>query len=145
MSRSSQRGTVLAEFTIVSLAALLIIFGIIDFGRALYMYHLVSDGARLGTRYAIVNGPVACPSPAPSTDPLQSYVSSQAPLAGPGALTVTTSCPGGNTGCSSTSSPYDGYGCTVSVTVAYPFHFLFPIVSSMTIPMSSKSQMVISQ
>lgn len=142
-NRAGQRGSVLAEFTIVSIAALTLIFGIIDFGRALYTYHLVSDGARLGTRYAIVNGAAACAGGSP--DPLQSYVSGQAPGIDPSKMTVTTTCPGGNSGCRSSAAPYNGSGCLVSVNVAYSFHFLVPLVSKLTIPMSSTSQMVISQ
>jgi Flp pilus assembly protein TadG len=157
MSRSSQRGSVLAEFTIVSLAVLTLIFGIIDFGRALYMYHLVSEVSRQGSRYAIVNGAAACPGGSPSPDPLQSYVSSQAPLAGPGALTVTTTCANSTlcasssstncsnaSGCTAGTAPYNSAGCLVSVQVAYAFHFFAPIVSSLTLPMTSTSIMVIS-
>ena len=50
-SRHAERGQVLAEFAVVSLAVLMMVFGIIDCGRALYTYHLVSDDARLGSRY----------------------------------------------------------------------------------------------
>lgn len=141
--RESRRGSALAEFTIVSVAALTMIFGIIDFGRAIYTYHLVSEAARLGTRYAIVHGVAACAGGSP--DPLQSYVSSQAPLVGQGALTVTTTCPGGNTGCSVSASPFNGSGCLVSVQVAYQFRFFVPLVSQLAIPMSDTSEMVISQ
>jgi Flp pilus assembly protein TadG len=141
--RENQRGQALAEFAICSLAALTIFFGIMDFGRALYTYHLVDEGARLATRYAIVNGVSSCAGGSP--DPLQSYVSNQSFGITPSALTVATTCPGGNTGCSSSASPYDGSGCLVSVTVDYSFHFMAPFISTLVIPMSSRSQMVISQ
>lgn len=156
MSRSSQRGSVLAEFALVSLATLTIIFGIIDFGRALYMYHLVAEVAREGARYAIVNGATACAGGSP--DPLQSYVSAQAPLAGPGALTVTTTCAdtticanGTATNCSNAdpctgaTSPFNKPGCLATVNVTYQFHFFVPIVSRLTLPMSGTSTMTISQ
>jgi Flp pilus assembly protein TadG len=158
MIPSSQRGSALAEFAIVSVAAFTLIFGIIDFGRALYMYHLVSEVSRQGTRYAIVNGATACPGGNPSPDPLQSFASAQAPLVGSGALAVTTSCANspicagaGSTNCSNaggctvSAAPYNGAGCLVSVTVGYSFHFLVPIVSALVIPMSSTSTMVIAQ
>jgi Flp pilus assembly protein TadG len=157
VSRSSQRGSVLAEFAIVSLAALTLIFGIIEFGRALYMYHLVTEVSREGTRYAIINGSIACPGGSPSQDPLQTYVSSQAPIAGPGALTVTTTCATSTicanssstncsnaSGCTATTAPYNTTGCVVSVKVDYSFHFIIPIVSHLTLPMTSTSTMVIS-
>ena len=156
MSRGSQRGSVLAEFAIVSLATLTIIFGIIDFGRALYMYHLVAEDAREGARHAIVNGATSCAGGSP--DPLQSYVTGLAPLAGPGALVVTTTC-ADTTICASTSAtncsnadpctgsaaPFSSPGCLVTVNVAYSFHFFVPIVSRLTLPMSSTSTMSISQ
>jgi Flp pilus assembly protein TadG len=138
-----QRGQVLAEFAVASLAAIMMLFGILDFARALYTYHLVTEGARLATRYAIVNGVAACAGTTP--DPLQTYVSGQSFGITPSLLVVKTTCPGGNTGCSSVASPYDGTGCTVSVTVTYSFYFIAPIISLLMIPMSSRSQMVISQ
>jgi Flp pilus assembly protein TadG len=119
------------------------LLGIIDFGRAVYTYHLVSEGARSATRYAIVNGVASCAGGSP--DPLQAYVADASWGITPSQLTVTTTCAGGNTGCSSTSAPYDGPGCLVSVNVAYSFHFIVPLISLLVIPMASRSQMVISQ
>jgi Flp pilus assembly protein TadG len=156
VSRSSERGTALVEFALVSTAALTIILGILDFGRALYSFHLVSEVARQGARHAIVNGVASCAGGTP--DPLQSWVSSQAPLVGSGSLTVTTSCsnstPCANasstncsnaSNCTAISAPYDTAGCIVSVEVDYPFHFLVPLVSNLTLQMTSTSTMVISQ
>jgi Flp pilus assembly protein TadG len=137
------RGQVLAEFAVCSLAALTMMLGIIDFGRALYTYHLIAEGARLATRYAIVNGVAACAGGSP--DPLYAYVVGQSPGITAAQMTVATTCPGGNTGCSSSASPFNGYGCLVSVTVTYSYNFIAPIVSLLTVPMTSRSQMVISQ
>jgi Flp pilus assembly protein TadG len=139
----NERGQVLAEFAVCSLAALVMIFGLIDFGRAVYTFHLIADGARIATRYAIVNGVASCAGGSP--DPLQSIVVAQSPGISSTDLRVTTTCPGGNTGCSSTVSPFNGAGCLVSVTVSCSFSFVTPIVSLVVIPMSSRSQMVITQ
>lgn len=133
----------LAEFAVASLAAITMLLGIIDVARAVYTYHLVAEDARLATRYAIVNAVTSCAGGTP--DPLQSFVSNQSWGMTPSALTVTTTCPGGNTGCSSSAAPFNGTGCLVAVGVAYSFHFITPLVSALTIPMSSQSQMVISQ
>ncbi len=141
--KNGQRGQVLAEFAVASLAAITMLLGIIDFARAMYTYHLVAGAARLATRYAIVNGTTACAGGSP--DPLQSYVYNLSPGTTSSDLTVTTTCPGGNTGCTSSASPFNGHGCLVSVTVNYSFHFIAPLVSLLVIPMSSRSQMVISQ
>lgn len=158
MSRLGERGSVLAEFAITSIVALTIIFAIIDFGRALYMTHLVSEGARMGARYAIVNATTACPGGNPNPDPLLSYVSALTPLAGQNALTVTTTC--ANTtlcanssstncsnasGCTSNANPYNTRGCLVTVKVDYSFNFLVPLVSRLTLPMTSSSTMAISK
>jgi Flp pilus assembly protein TadG len=140
---SASRGQVLAEFAVCSLAALALLLGTIDLGRALYTYHLVSDDARLASRHAIVNGVAACAGGTP--DPLLSYVTGQSWGITASQMTVTTTCPGGNTGCSDTTAPYNEPGCLVSVSVVYSFHFLTPLVSLLTIPMTSRSQMVISQ
>jgi len=142
---NGQRGSVLGEFAVVSLAVFMMVFGIIDCGRALYTYHLVSNGARLATRYAIVRGSVACPGGTPSPDPLLAYVTSVSPGITASALTVTTTCAKPSTGCSSSATPWNGAGCVVTVRVAYTFHFLIPIVSTLVVPMVSTSVMVISQ
>jgi Flp pilus assembly protein TadG len=139
----SARGQVLAEFAAASLAALTLMLGILDFARAVYTFHLVSDGARIATRYAIVNGVASCAGGTP--DPLQAYVLAASPGITASKLTVTTTCAGGNSGCSSLASPFNGAGCLVSVTVAYSFSLVTPFVSLLAIPMTSRSQMVISQ
>ena len=54
----AERGVVAVEFAIILPVLLLLVFGIIDFGHALYMKHVMSDasreGARYGTRYATI-------------------------------------------------------------------------------------------
>jgi len=139
----NDRGQVLAEFAVASLAAITILLGIIDVARAVYTYHLVAEDARVATRYAIVNAVAACAGGSP--DPLQAQVSNQSWGMTPSALTVTTTCPGGNTGCTSAAAPFNGAGCLVTVTVAYSFHFITPLISIVVLPMSSQSQIVISQ
>jgi Flp pilus assembly protein TadG len=58
-----ERGGVAVEFAIILPVLMLLIFGIIDFGHAWYMRHLMSDasreGARYGTRYQTVAGNTA--------------------------------------------------------------------------------------
>jgi Flp pilus assembly protein TadG len=158
MSRHAQRGSVLAEFAIASVAALTLMFGILEFARAMYMYDLVTAVSRDGARFAMLNGATSCPGGTPSPDPLQSFVSSRAPLAGPGALQVTTTCTTStacatssstncsNAGaCTSSAAPYNTKGCIISVQVAYSFNFIVPLVSRVALPMSSSSTMVISR
>ena len=139
------RGQALAEFALASTAMFAMIFGIIDCGRALYAYHLVSNAARLATRYAIVNASTACPSATPpSPDPLYAYVKNQSPGIDPAKLAVSTAC-STQLGCSSTAAPYNGSSCAVTVTVSYQFNFIAPLVSLISPTMSSTSEMSISQ
>lgn len=140
---AGERGSALVEFAIVSLAMLTLIFGIVDFGRGLYTYHLVSNGARAGSRYAIVHGSACTVSGCPATQAnIQTYVRGLAPGIDTTQLTVTTSWATGS-GC--TDVAHQGPGCTVTVAVAYPFKFIVPLLPGFTMTMRSQSQMVISQ
>jgi Flp pilus assembly protein TadG len=139
----SERGSALVEFAIASTVALTMIFGIIDFGRALYTYHLVADAARAGSRYAMVRGSTCAVAGCPVTSSqVQTYVRGLAPGIDASSLTVAAAWPGGAT-ClgASTQNP----GCPVTVTVTYPFKFMVPLLPGFTMNMSSASQMSISQ
>ena len=46
-----ERGGVAVEFAIILPVLVLLVFGIIDFGHAWYMRHLMSDASREGARY----------------------------------------------------------------------------------------------
>lgn len=146
LHRRGERGSSLPETAIVMAVLLALMFGIIDFGRALYTYGFVAQLARQGVRYAIVRG-AKCdstkisPCPAQSSD-VETYVQSLSEGATNASSIVATltwpSCPGSTTG---SNNP----GCVAAVTVRYPFTFIAPFVSTATINMSSTSQMVISQ
>jgi Flp pilus assembly protein TadG len=163
MTRSFyQRGTSMVENAIVLGLLLVLVFAIIDFGRALYTYHLVDNAARLGARFAMVRG-ARCNHTAAGSDPwpcpivppdmsgeIQTYVQQQSILIGLGNVTVVPSWSGedanGNPypGCQQ-DGVYDQPGCPVTVTVTYNFQFLAPFVSTARLAMKSTSQMVISQ
>ena len=140
----AQRGSTIVEMSIVMLLALMLIFGAVEFSRALYTYHAISNAARLGTRYAIVHGASCKPSGCTaSSDSIQTYVRSETLAVNASSLTASAAWTGtdlnGNT-CSSTS---EGRGCTVTVTVTYPFNFILPLIGG-TLSMSSVSKMVVS-
>ena len=50
-----QRGQTLAEFAIILVVLLLIILGIVDFSRAVFIKSVISNAAREGARYGIVH------------------------------------------------------------------------------------------
>lgn len=171
-NQRKERGASTLEFNFAIVFILFpLMFGIIDFSRALYAYHWVSYAAREGTRWASVRG-AACPTsnPLPGGCPatvaqIQTFVQSIHPpgmayvagsCATPGCVSVSTSwlnpstayggsaadCTnGGNLG---VNSP----GCIVQVQVNYYFGFSLPFldhVTGTTLDMQSTSQMVISQ
>jgi Flp pilus assembly protein TadG len=141
-----ERGSVLVEFALASIVVMSMLFGMIECGRALFSYHLVSNAARLGSRYAIVHGTdcsqTLASCAAASSSQIQTYVRGVSPGVDPAALTVDTTYA---TGTACLGSPYEGSGCTVSVQVSYTFRSLLPLLDLAAIPMSSTSTMVISQ
>lgn len=159
--RHRQRGSTLVETAIVMAVVLALVFGIIDFGRAMYTYSYVGQLARQGARWAIVRGANCtalptpsgtCPAQGGSTD-IQPYLQSLnegAMNASSISATLQWAAPSGNaTGCKGTSttpSPTNSNapGCLAFVTVTYPFAFIMPYLPNTTINMSSTSQMVVS-
>jgi Flp pilus assembly protein TadG len=74
---SKQRGATLYEFAAILPILLFMMIGIVDFGRAMYMYHFVASAASQAARWASVRG-VNCKAytsgcPAINTD-IQTYI-----------------------------------------------------------------------
>jgi len=145
------RGSTLAEFALVMPLLLAGIFGMIDFGRALYAYHFVADSAREASRWASVRGK-SCKAysrgcPAQPSD-IEDYVVSIAP---PGIntsrskLLVNTTWvkpPGFGNSC---NTVMNNPGCAIQVQVMYRFNFILPFLPNSTYSMKSTSEMVISR
>lgn len=151
--RHRQRGSTLAETAIVMAVLLALLFGIIDFGRALYTYSFVAQLARQGARWAIVRGANSCTGGIDNCNAtsaeLQTYVQSLnegATNASSITATLTFPPPSDNgTNCPSTIAiPSNKPGCLAKVTVTYPFTFMLPFLPKSGISMTSTSQMVIS-
>jgi len=138
MPAMRERGTTLVETAVVMAVLLAIMFGVIDFGRALYTYSFVANAAREGARWAIVRGSKCtlldhCPA---SSSDLQTYVRSLSEGAtNPSSITASLSFPSGGS-----NAP----GSVAEVTVTYPFVFMLPFMPSAGIKMTSTSEMVIS-
>jgi Flp pilus assembly protein TadG len=139
--RAGERGQALVELALVSTAVLFLLFGTLDFGRALYAYDFVAQAARSATRYAIVNaGPCAAGG---STAPCESAIQAAIYADTPGVDTAKLQPPvftweGADASCPGTAQP----GCTVTVEIDYPFTFTLPIPA---VTLKATSQMVISQ
>jgi Flp pilus assembly protein TadG len=135
----SEQGTALVEFAFSGVILLTLVFGVIAMSMAVYSYHLISDAAREGTRYAIVRGSEcstydALPQCPASASDVQFYVQNLGfPGIRPDQMNVTTTWPNGN-------SP----GNLVQVTVTYTLPLIIPFVPKQTLTMTSTSEMVIS-
>ncbi len=55
ISRKRERGTTLVEFAIGATVFFTVMFAIVEFGRMLYVHNALSDAARRGARYAVIN------------------------------------------------------------------------------------------
>ena len=63
MKRRSQAGVTTVEFAIIGTVMMVVVFGIIEMGRALYTVNVLTEAARRGARMAAVC-PVGDPKPA---------------------------------------------------------------------------------
>lgn len=159
-------GQNLIEYALALIVSLIMLFGIVDFSRALYAYHFVSNAAREATRWASVNGAgcaldvshVSCTGqtyttsygstflmnngPA-SADDIKNYVTNNLVPPGIDPAKVTPSVKFTAPTGSPSSCPSNNDGCTVEVEVQYKFNFVAPIISTATVTMSSTSEMVI--
>ena len=150
-------GSSMAEFAFCSAAVLLIILGVMEGSRALYVEHSISSMARDAARYAMVRGAdwsgTSCATTSTySCDAVaadvNAYVKS---IASPGiataSLTISATWPGlsgAGTACD-TAQGKNSAGCIVKVKITYPFTFLLPAPNHTTIQFSSTSSMTITQ
>ena len=130
--RRLSRGQSAVELALIASVFLLVLFGIIQLSRAVYSYNLVSYAARDATRYAIVHGSDSI-TPATSAA-VKNFVLNESNGVDASQFTVAT-----------TWTPNNSPSSTVKVVVTYNFALSIPFFGSVTLPLSSTSQMVISQ
>jgi Flp pilus assembly protein TadG len=146
--RCTSRGSALVEFAFLLPLLFAMVFGIIDFGRALYCYHFVSNAAREATRWASVRGSdckdyPTCNAGQPE---ISDYVGSIAPTGiDTSRLTVNAMWPPHSNNPSICLVSEKHPGCPVQVQVNYQFRFVLPFLPSSGITMTSTSEMIISQ
>jgi Flp pilus assembly protein TadG len=134
----AERGQALAEFAVVAPVSLLLIFGIIDFARALYTYEMVGQAARAGTRYAIVHAaqPQNCSDPSVGTAPCEqansAFILSRFNF-DPNATTMVHTWEGPSATCTGTAQP----GCYVQIEVDNTFKFVV-VPGTMTFKSTSR-------
>jgi Flp pilus assembly protein TadG len=131
---SEERGSTLVEFAIGATVFLTVMFGVIEFGRALWTHNALADAARRAARYA-VNQPAASPAGTktsgtnvgPSISAIRNVAVYGDPAGGSKPL-VTDLTP------ENLNIQYMNFGVgsgTVAVTITnYQFKFVMPIVGT---------------
>ncbi len=131
----NEGGAALVEFAIAALVFFLLLFGIMESGRAVWMYGTVAHVAKEGARYAIVQGSHVNATLAATQTAVTTYVQKEATALGIGQVTVTFPA---TKGCNVNNIPQS---CIV-VQFACQFQPIVPILPA--INLESSSQMVIS-
>jgi Flp pilus assembly protein TadG len=144
-----EEGAALLEYAIIFILFMTLLFGIMGMGEMLYSYHFVSSVARDATRWAAVNGSTcssdgSCTAPATSSD-VKTYVTNHTPLGiDTGQITTTpTWNPAGSNGPTTCATTNNAPGCTVEVQVSYKYTFIFPLIRTTPLTLSSASEMII--
>ena len=128
--RHSSRGQALVEFSLVLLPFLVILMGITDLGRGVYMNNAVAEAAREIARTTSVHpcNPGSCTlgSSVETLSTIEAQKNLVPGLTGPGAAitiqcTTITDAPLSNAACRS--------GSFVRVTVSVPFRVVTPLLS----------------
>ena len=128
--RKRQRGSALVESALTLVVFMMVIFGLMEFGRMVWAYNLVSHAAREGARYAMVHGKNS--SHPATADGIRSVITSQAVGLDPSGLQVNVSW-----------IPDNKPGSAVKVAVQYTFSAATSMVGSGKF--GSTSQVIISQ
>ena len=158
--RQGSRGQALPEFALVAPLFFLLLFGIIEAGRFIYYYEILSNATREGARYAIVNGagaveaPPFCPTgpAAPSSTACDTdggdveTTVRRAAIGVQGSAVTVQRCWWYSAGTCDfvTHGPGDNArGASVTVAASYTYASLIPIVPLPNITVSAESSLVI--
>ncbi len=128
---AGERGETLIEFAFASIIFFTLIFGVVQFGIAIWNYNLISDLAQEGARWAAVRGPGA--GMTTTTTDVQNYVNSRALN-----LTVTVTTPLGAPSAISQGNP-------VEVTVTHALSAGGGILPSWTFNVASTGRMIMTR
>ena len=121
----NERGATLVEFAISATVFLTAMFGVLEFGRAMWAHNALTDAARRGARYATLN-----------TTASSAQVKNVVVFGNPGG---TGSPMLSNLSTANVDVSYDGFGLnngTVSVSITnYQFQLVIPIIgTNITMP-----------
>jgi Flp pilus assembly protein TadG len=120
INKNKERGASLVEFSIAATVFLMVMFAVVEFGRALWTHNALADAARKGARYAVLNEQS-------KIDDVKRVVVYGNPEGDGQAILE-------NLTTDNVDVDYDGFGMdvgTVQVTIKeYDFKFIVPIVST---------------
>ena len=133
--RQRSRGQSLAEFGLVLPILLLVMMGILDFGRAVFAYNTLSNAARDGARVAIVDQTVTAGIPAGAKEAADQSIGLGVNPATD--VDVVYKQPDG------TLCPGHFLGCTAEVTVRNRFRAITPIIGNIIGPINLESSTVL--
>lgn len=154
---NDESGAEVVEFALAICVWIAGVFAIMYGSLALYASHFVGNAADEAARYAVVRGSTwsgtSCSSTstlecdATTTDVSNYVISTLMPGLSSSNLTVTTSWPGTTSTGATCDTIYgsNSPNCLVEVQVNYSFSFPLPFLTQYTIPMTSSSEMTISQ
>ncbi len=132
--RRREHGQALVEFSLVAIVFFILVFGMIDVGRAVWNYNALAQATREGTRYAIVHGADSTNPSGPGDDAdVETEVEKFAGGLNLSQLTVQTTWLNG----SNTS------GSSVTVTSQYTYEPIFNFLGVVSFNMTSSSTMEI--
>ena len=123
--KNNERGSTLVEFAIGVTVFVMVMFAVLEFGRALWVHNALSDAARRGARYAVLHS-------AGSADQVKNIVV-YGNDAGTGQPMLNNLTP------ANVNVVYNNFGLndgTVSVSITgYQFQFVIPVVgTTITMP-----------
>jgi Flp pilus assembly protein TadG len=140
--RCRERGQALVEFALVGIVFFLIVFGMIDVGRAVWNYNTLAEATREGSRYAMVHGAnssdpsgpgSAYYTPPNSDTKVTETVARYSSGLDSSSLTVESEWPDGTT----------DVGSHVTVTSRYTYDPMFNFLGIVSFTMTSSSTMEI--
>src|SRR5688572_4091790 len=123
------RGQSLLEFALASVMFFVLVFGTIEFGRAVWQYNMMSDLAQQGARWAAVHGSTSA-TPATAAQ-LEAYVQTRA-----SGFAVTVTATPANP---SAASP----GTIIVVQVNSSFSPVTTLIPATTMTLSSTARMTV--
>lgn len=130
--RRRTRGSTLVESSLVALAFLMLLTGIVEFSRLGFAYNNVSFAAQCAARYASVRGSAS--GHAASAEDVQAAAETYTQALDNSKVTVTT-----------TWSPNNNPGGTVRVTVVYRFPTLLAALAPNALTIQTTAASVITQ